>query len=44
MTVFIEPKLLKRYGLFEVNHSKEIFEIGYNEAVQVFSKLKETDV
>jgi NTE family protein len=43
MTVFIEPKLLKRYGLFEVNHSKEIFQVGYNEAVKVFSKLKETD-
>jgi NTE family protein len=44
MTVFIEPKLLKRYGLFEVNHSKEIFQVGYNEAVQVFSKIKETGV
>lgn len=44
MTVFIEPKLLKRYGLFEVNHSKEIFEIGYNEAVQVFSRLKKPEV
>jgi hypothetical protein len=40
MPVFIEPELLKRY---EVNRSKEIFKVGYNQAVQVFSKLKEKE-
>jgi NTE family protein len=38
MTVFIEPKLLKKFGLFDVNYGKEIFQIGYNEAKQIFTK------
>lgn len=38
IAIFIEPKLLKKYGLFDVNHGKEIFQIGYNEAKKVFNE------
>jgi len=40
-TVFIEPKLLRKFGLFDVNHGKEIFQIGYNEAKNVFGEKYE---
>ncbi|MFO7657556.1 MAG: patatin-like phospholipase family protein [Bacteroidales bacterium] len=34
----IEPEELKKYGFFDINKGKEIFEIGYSEALKVFSK------
>ncbi|MFW5820397.1 MAG: patatin-like phospholipase family protein [Bacteroidota bacterium] len=38
MTIFIEPVKLAGYGLFEVARGKEMFEIGYEAAVEVLKK------
>ncbi len=38
MEVFIEPKSLKKYGLFDVNSGREIFEMGYAETHNMFDK------
>jgi NTE family protein len=34
---FIEPTSLKKYGYFDVRHGKEMYEIGYKEAVKVLN-------
>ena len=34
---FIEPTSLKKYGYFDVRHGKEMFDIGYKEAMKVLT-------
>jgi len=34
---FIEPTSLKKYGYFDVRHGKEMYEIGYKEAMKVLT-------
>jgi NTE family protein len=34
---FIEPTSLKKYGYFDVRHGKEMYEIGYKEAIKVLN-------
>ena len=35
--IFIEPKALKNYGIFEVKKAHEMFDVGYNETIKVLS-------
>ena len=34
---FIEPTSLKKYGYFVVKHGKEMYDIGYKEAMRVLN-------
>lgn len=38
MAIFIEPEKLANHGLFERARGNEIFEIGYESAVEVLEK------
>lgn len=37
LNYFIEPNTLKKYGYFDVRHGKEMFDIGYREAMKVLT-------
>lgn len=39
LDLYIQPEKLKNYGIFDVNKSPEIFNIGYRETLKVVSKI-----